>query len=147
MQHRGIHRLRHEEHALQVHRDDAVEFFLGVVFELLANVHAGVVEQDIDRAERCGGFGGEGAGGGDVRHIQRTMHRAAAERRDLGRRRVGLGPSSRWQKAMSAPSARRPARWRGRSRAIRRDQCDLLASCMVALPCHCEARSAEAISA
>src|SRR5256885_1431383 len=49
--HRRVDRLGHEEHALQVHRDDAVELLLGIGFEWLANVHSCVVEQDVERPE------------------------------------------------------------------------------------------------
>src|SRR5271166_6592236 len=49
--HAGIDCLRHEEHALHVHREDAVEVRLGIRLEWLTDVHPRVVEQDVDGSE------------------------------------------------------------------------------------------------
>ncbi len=64
--------------------DDAVEVRLGVVLELLADVHAGVVEQDVDRPECARRLPAANARrGSDVRDVDRAVHRAASQRADF----------------------------------------------------------------
>ena len=90
--HRRIDRLGHEEHALEVHVDDPVELLLGEGLERLADVDAGIVEQDVDRPELARRLGGEGPPGGDVGDVDRAVQGAPAERADLAGGLVGLGP-------------------------------------------------------
>ena len=88
--HRRVDRLGHEEHALEVHVDDPVELLLGEGLERLADVDAGIVEQDVDRPELARRLGGEGPAGGDVGDIDRAVQGAPAERADLAGCLVGL---------------------------------------------------------
>jgi hypothetical protein len=89
--HRRVNRLGHEEHALQVDADDAVEVGLGVVGKRLADVHTGVVEQDIDGSEFRRGVLGEGPGRGDVSDVDRAVQGATAVGANFRGSRIGLG--------------------------------------------------------
>jgi hypothetical protein len=89
--HRRVDRLRHEEHPLQVHGDDPVELLFAVGFERLADVHACIVEQDVDRPELPRRLAGERPGGCDVGNIDRAMQGAPAHGTDLAGGFVGLG--------------------------------------------------------
>ena len=75
-----------------MHRDDPVEFCFGIGLERLANVHAGVVEQNVDRTEIAGHLGGEFPTGPDIGDIQRPMRGAAAKGNNFRRRLIGLVP-------------------------------------------------------
>src|SRR4029453_10773533 len=88
--HRRVDRLGHEEHALQMHGDNPVELLLAIGFERLADVDAGIVEQDVDRPELARGLGGEGSPGGDIGDIDRAVQGAPAEGADLAGGFVGL---------------------------------------------------------
>ena len=59
--------------------------------ERLADVDAGIVEQDVDRPELARRLGGEGSPGRDVGDVDRAVHGAPAERADLAGGLVGLG--------------------------------------------------------
>src|SRR5262249_16155817 len=133
--HRRVDRLRHEEHALQVHRDDPVELRLAIGFEGLADVHAGIVEQDVDRPELARRRAGEGPAGRDIGDIDRAVQGAPAERPDLISGFVGLGIVSQMAKgdvrALGGECQRRgaadPARAAG-------DQCDFSRKLHAVLP-------------
>ena len=88
--HCRINRLRHEEHALQVHADDPVELSFRVFLKRFADIHTGIVEQDVDRAERSRRFLGERLGGGNVGYIDRPVHDAASQRPYIRGRCLGL---------------------------------------------------------
>jgi len=88
--HRRIDRLCHEEHALQVHGNDPVEFLFGIGFEWLANVYSCIVEQDVDRSELSRRLAGKGPPGPNIGDIERTVHGAPAQGADLGGGFVGL---------------------------------------------------------
>ena len=70
--------------------DDPVELLLGIGFERLADVDAGIVEQDVDRPEFPRRLGGEGPPGGDIGDIDRAVQGASAQGADLAGCFVGL---------------------------------------------------------
>ena len=99
----------HRRHEVQLH--DLAQLLGGVLPERLRDVHAGVVDEDVDRAGaidqalergRVGEVGGE---------------RLGAEALGRGVQRVGL---PRHQHEPAALGAARPRRWRARCRARRR---------------------------
>ena len=67
------------QHALEVDGDDAVPRLLGALDERLQLVPAGVVHEDIDRAERAPGCGHGLADAGGVRHVAADGERAGAD--------------------------------------------------------------------
>jgi hypothetical protein len=60
-------------------------------FERLADIHAGIVEQDVDRPELARRLAGEGPAGRDIGDVDRAVQGTPAERADLAGRLVSLG--------------------------------------------------------
>ena len=76
--HHGQNGLRAQERRFQVHRDGAVEIVLGQIVDAAHDRDAGIVDENVDRAERGGGLFDHARNGRSLRDVGRDRDGAAA---------------------------------------------------------------------
>ena len=89
--HRRQHGLGAEKGRFQVDRDSLVELALGEVIDAAHDRDAGVVDENVDRAERRGDLVDHPCDGRGLRYVGRGGDRPAALALDAGDDRVGFG--------------------------------------------------------
>ena len=113
--HHGQHGLRAQERRFQVDRDGAVEIVLGQIIDAAHDRDAGIVDENVDRAERGSDLFDHRSHGRRLRDIGRDRDGAAAAGLDPGDDGVGI------IRALAVIDRDRGARFRERQRNRRAD--------------------------